>query len=390
MLAPATTVKLSAPSTTLSRELRLLLACVQTQVDDAVAGQLHNAAQPPLDWERVWTLGGHHGLLPLVYWRLVRTSATPPIPDPWRGRLEQAFYHNTARNLQLAAQLQLLLARLHAAGVPAIPLKGADLARRLYGNEALRQSGDLDVLVPAGRRATAEAEITALGYRTRRTPHGWVQQQNSRHDSFFRPEHGILLELHWNLTSAHQAVALDTAAIWARTQDDHFDGAPCRRLADADLALFLCLHGSKHHWSHLRWLADVALLTQQRTVDWEALLAQCAHTGCSRMLLLQTRLLATLCGLPAPPALDAAAAADRRLPGLVDRIVAYVEAPDRYLRANSLQLMALDASLRERPGDRLRALAASLTVTVGFHTAQLLSGARAPQRPAPGADPQDG
>ncbi len=365
------TTLLSQPSAALSPELRLLLTCVQAQVDDTAASRLGGLAQQPTDWGRFWALGEQHGLLPLAYWHLVRSRPAPLLPDPWRLRLEQAFYHNTARNLQLGEQLRLLLAQLHAAGIPAIPLKGSDLARRLYGNEALRQSGDLDILIPAHLRAAADGQILTLGFESvqSRSLAQRVQRWHSHHDAFVQRRQRVYLELHWHFAPQNLAPALDLGQIWARSVDGAFDGVPCRRLADLDLAIFLCLHGSKHHWVHLRWLADVALLAAHGAVDWERLLAYCSQAGCARMLLLQAQLLATLFGLAAPPAL-VAAAADRHLPGLVDRIIACIEAPERYRRSNSLQLMALDAGLRERPLDRLRVLAASLAVMAGFHAAQ--------------------
>lgn len=49
--------------------------------------------------------------------------------------------------------------------------------------------------------------------------------------------------------------------------------------------MFLCVHGTKHAWSRLIWLADVARLSQSG-LNWEEAFALGKRVGCERPLLL--------------------------------------------------------------------------------------------------------
>src|SRR4029077_9771584 len=66
----------------------------------------------------------------------------------WRQRLNQEFLRNSCRNLALTAELFRALEALNGHGVRATPYKGPVLAAQAYGDAALRQFSDLDIIVP--------------------------------------------------------------------------------------------------------------------------------------------------------------------------------------------------------------------------------------------------
>jgi hypothetical protein len=64
----------------------------------------------------------------------------------------------------------------------------------------------------------------------------------------------------------------------------------------------LCVHGSKHYWERLSWMADVAELSQiPRGLDWAAAGSRARALGAERMMHLGLALAHELLAAPLPP-----------------------------------------------------------------------------------------
>src|SRR5208282_2899895 len=72
----------------------------------------------------------------------------------------------TKWGLRLTAELFRLLDLLERHAIPALPFKGPVLASALYGDLAMRESCDLDVLVRSSDLAGAKRAMLASGYTT--------------------------------------------------------------------------------------------------------------------------------------------------------------------------------------------------------------------------------
>jgi hypothetical protein len=81
-------------------------------------------------------------------------------------------------------------------------------------------------------------------------------------------------------------------------------GVPVRQPGTSDYVLILCAHGSKHCWSSLIWITDIAAVLRVwgSHIDWPELLRRAASRGGEKQLLLGLRLAHDLLGaaLPAP------------------------------------------------------------------------------------------
>src|SRR5205823_3259895 len=107
---------------------------------------LHRAASCVRDWSRVQWLAQRHAVTPLVHQALARLpagSVRGDVVETFRATVEQ----NGIRNLEQSAELIRLLERLEGAGIEAVPYKGPVLASEVYGDVALREFVDLDILV---------------------------------------------------------------------------------------------------------------------------------------------------------------------------------------------------------------------------------------------------
>ncbi|MEO8342158.1 MAG: nucleotidyltransferase family protein, partial [Nitrospirota bacterium] len=59
-----------------------------------------------------------------------------------------------------------------------------------------------------------------------------------------------------------------------------------RGMAPEEFLIILCLHGSKHGWERLKWVADVAELLRSQWINWKRVFSTAAERKCHRMLLL--------------------------------------------------------------------------------------------------------
>ena len=286
-------------------EVELLLACARTHATPAERERIRSLARGPVDWPTAERLADAHGLLPLLAQRL-ETHASREVPPAVRARLRQQMLARSARCLVLTRALVDLLIMLTTRGVPALPYKGPALAAMAYGSPVLRQPGDLDVLVPGDQLAAARAVLEELGYRDVGPDARPAHYQHA----MIRDGDAVLVELHWAFAPRYFRFPLDPRVLGR--EPILLDGCMVDTIAPGDLLVALCVHGARHLWSRLGWIADVAELLRARPeVDWADTLARATALGARRMLLVGLALARDTLGAELPEPLARALAADR-------------------------------------------------------------------------------
>src|SRR6202035_517955 len=114
-----------------------------------------------IDWRRVTFAAGSHGVLPLVYRQLKSADGVAPDALP---PMRSEFYGNALNNLHLARELARLAGVLSRQSIEVIVFKGPVLALQAWGDVALRQFNDLDLLVHPAEAARAVEGLLAAGY----------------------------------------------------------------------------------------------------------------------------------------------------------------------------------------------------------------------------------
>ena len=231
-----------------------------------------------LDWDSLVRLGTRHGILSLLYWHI---KALPPalvgraVPADTLHHLREHFHGNSMRYFALSAELLRILALFEAHGVLALPFKGVALATYVYGNPALRQPGDLDVLIRPEDASTAMALLMQLEYQPR-SPARLTRSQRqalarfSWAVHFYNEKTQVEVDLQWRLLSPVLDTSTDFAGLWRRRDVVSIRSGTVRVVGAADSLGYLCLHGSKHGWICLKWVCDVAeLLRKSPDLDWE-------------------------------------------------------------------------------------------------------------------------
>jgi hypothetical protein len=280
----------------------LLLCCARTSKDSETASRIKALLQEGIDWARLLGLARKHRLRPLLYWHLGVENAEA-VPKHVGEQLRAYFHHNSLRNLQLTRELLGILRVFETRGIPVIPYKGPTLAAFAYGNFALREFIDLDILVHKQDIPRARELLTSMEYReqnrlTRAQETAFLESQR---EYVFVHESGSVVELHWAVTPRILSFPLDPESLWRRVGKVTVGGDVVLTFSPEDILLLLCVHGSKHLWYRLAWICDVAeLIRVTETMEWEQLLDRASQLGARRMLFLGLFLASDLLGAALP------------------------------------------------------------------------------------------
>jgi putative nucleotidyltransferase-like protein len=271
-------------------EDELLLRCARAHIDAGTEGRMRDLLQQEVNWKYLIDTAAAHGVKPLLCHNLAN-SCPESVPKTILDQLKRYLQVHSLNNLFLTRELIRLLGGLEKIGIPAIPWKGPVLAVMAYGNVALRQFGDLDILIRERDAMTAKDLLLSSGYRLQYR--GTAEQEEAFHSvrkvcELVREDGRIVVELHWAITSGTFYFPLDPASLWERVETVSLEGSPIRNLCPEDLLLVLCVHGAKHHWGRLMWICDIAQLLQaySNKIDWPRLISHARSLGGSRMLYL--------------------------------------------------------------------------------------------------------
>jgi putative nucleotidyltransferase-like protein len=335
-------------------EDELLLRCARAHIDAGTEGRMRDLLQQEVNWKYLIDTAAAHGVKPLLCHNLAN-SCPESVPKTILDQLKRYLQVHSLNNLFLTRELIRLLGGLEKIGIPAIPWKGPVLAVMAYGNVALRQFGDLDILIRERDAMTAKDLLLSSGYRLQYR--GTAEQEEAFHSvrkvcELVREDGRIVVELHWAITSGTFYFPLDPASLWERVETVSLEGSPIRNLCPEDLLLVLCVHGAKHHWGRLMWICDIAevLHTYSKRLDWDQLISRAQRLGGARMVLLGLLLAHDLIGAKLPSAV---------LQQTRQSAVTYLAAEVRSGLFTGGPLMAVErpkfyVALRERAQDRMR------------------------------------
>jgi hypothetical protein len=296
---------------------RLLLACLSLQPDDPMLGALGDLAED--DWTALVDLSNRHFVTPLLYHRLQARGLIDGVPPGPRQQMRDLYYLSMKRGVRLSARLAQVLRAGHDLGVPAIALKGAYLAERVYENPAVRPMTDVDLLVRREAVPPVERCLVDLGY-TRENDE--ESAEICAHVVYVMPRDRWRVEVHWHIegwnTLDHQPspLAVDVDGLWRRAERTTLVGVECLALAPEDLLLHLCVHLSAHHGfcsNGIRSLCDIAEVARHFGADlnWDDVRDRARVWGAANCVYVCLRLArdylaapvpdAVLTGLPATP-----------------------------------------------------------------------------------------
>ena len=337
-------------ASTFSPELDLILACCGDDADGGLSASIQQILRHGVDWERLVPLAQHHGLVPLVFRRL--SAEMDPSRSPGLEVLRQQDKANTHRALWLTRELLNLHRHLQTRGLEVLPYKGPVLAERLYGNVAMRQFSDLDLLIRSADLPAIKDGLAELGYEPGLRLEKAAERDylKSGYEYTFDGARGRnLLELKWQILPRFYSIGFDVNQFFQRASVVTIEGERLRTLCDHDLMLVLCVHAAKHAWKQISWLCEIVQLARSHAIDWAALKVNAESLGITRIVTVAFLLAQKLLGAALPAELGMER--DEGAEGLTQRIVPLIVAEDEF-DPESMAYFRLMVALRERRRDQ--------------------------------------
>jgi hypothetical protein len=313
--------------------------------------QVSRALSEKLQWDEVFTQAAYHRVLPSVYSAL---QGRPGVPASIQSALGARYLRHFQRAMRFSAELAGILQLFDARGIPVIAQKGPALAHLLYGDSAMREFGDLDLLVRPMDVPRAVGALTELGYEKnlQLSPRQERAYLRSGYEYVFgRGKERNLIELQWNLLPRFYAVDVDIEELFVRSREHELDGCHARILGLEDQFIFLCVHAAKHQWAQLGMIRDIVSIGRF-DLDWDFVVREARRLGVLRIAIISLILAEVVLGCAMPERLvelKEIAGARKLVAGVIDRMRAMSELPPE-----SPAYFRLIMQVRERMADRAR------------------------------------
>ena len=299
-----------------------LLECASPARDhQRLAGLLR-----PADWARLLMLAEEHGVAVhlAASLRHLEENLVPPeirrtLVDRQRG---QIFL-----TLKLTVELFSLLERFTSDGIGALVVKGPVLAMQAYGDPAMRSYGDLDLLVRQKDIRRATELMSAAGYAAAVPLTAIDAGKIPGQYLFSKPGSKLIVELHNDRTLRYFPRRLPLEEFFERQIRVRLDAHEAPALSVEDELVLICIHGAKHLWERLMWIADVAALVSRQTdIDWRRVADSAKAVGAERMLHTGLRLASDLLKAQLPDKVQARVQEDVAAARLAEQICEWLPA----------------------------------------------------------------
>jgi hypothetical protein len=287
-------------------------------------------------------------------------------------RLARVFRATAGLNAALAQWLTRLLGDLDKDGIGAIPLKGPVAACTLYGNLALRQFGDLDLLV---RREHVPRALRRLG---EAGSHPWHALSPRKVETLLRNRNEVavtgpglpVVDLHWEAVGRHLAWC-GREELWERSVGTSLAGFAVQNLGPMDSAFYFCAKAVEGGWRAGYQLIDaLRALRSLPQAAWDEVLRRAHLRGRWRMIAVNALLIEPLAPDVVPRRVTESAQRDRKAVGLASEACRKLCAAEAGMRSFPVQVLEEIAHL-ERRRDKARRLCA-LALKAGENDLALL------------------
>ncbi|WP_185827506.1 nucleotidyltransferase family protein [Halomonas nitroreducens] len=252
---------MTAENALLDTGLRLLILLARLELTDSQRLKALTLCEDITDWSDVTRKAEKLLVLPLAYQHL-RSLSPSSITQKGVYEMRCQCLSIIHHNLQIMGEQQRLsreiLAPLH---IPYMFFKGPSLAKRYYDDPAIRCCRDIDLLVPQQHCLALLDSALQLGYQaydpeymSHEITSLQVAIRTKTVMTLISPQ-GVQIELHKKLDRGGKLYPTEIAM-----KDRELlsvGGEECWVMPTPELFVYICLHHTRHHWSHLHWLVDL-------------------------------------------------------------------------------------------------------------------------------------
>lgn len=302
-------------------EFELLLCSARTVPD---ASRVAALVRGGIDWRAFLDLAANHGVRLLVA-RALQTVCWNRVPGEIQVELQQTSQSLTGKNLFLTGELLRITAEFEATRIPVAVMKGAAIAQMVYGDLALREFSDLDLLISEADFPRALELLRRLSYEP-----VWKYETRKvlrflRHVGEYAVASDLSqteVDLHWRVATKATALSPSVSDFPSGFRPVQIAGSTVMSFAPQDLPLYLAAQGGWDQWCELRRICDVAeFLRRYPHIEWEPSLEAARRLGGLRSMLTGLSLASSLLGAELPASAAARIRADARVSQLVERTI---------------------------------------------------------------------
>jgi putative nucleotidyltransferase-like protein len=271
-------------------EHQILICIAHRDLDSREVNNLQRLFDSPIDWDYLITTARQHALLPLLH----KHASSDRIPGHVRSTLKRESVMNAQSVLFLTGKALEVQKLLNAHSIENALFKGPLLSELAYGEVSLRQAGDIDLLIRREDFKRAKELLLSLGYQMH--PQLTPAQQASHlafhcEIQFVRDDWFTVVDLHWGLSPRSFVFGLTEDEVMSRLQTVSFAGDEVKTFSADDLILYQAMHGAKHLWRRLEWIASLAeLVLTLEASSWSEVVERTIKARATRILALGLRL----------------------------------------------------------------------------------------------------
>jgi hypothetical protein len=262
------------PVEELTKEEQLVINCARVKMSNHIADQTKRLCSPDLNWNRILSLAGRHGLCPLLYHSLRALNLLDRLDSDSMNSLQESYYSNAVRNLKLYEQLKEILMAFNEAGIETVILKGAALAEPVYGNIALRIMSDIDLLIRKEYWNSAHSVMNQLGYSNgSKRMVEWYEKKHHHLAAYTLSGKIAPVEIHHHIFAPIFNIEIGIEDFWRNARSAEFQSIKTYVFSQEDLILHLCFHTTEQGGKLIRLsqLCDISevLSLDGEPVNWE-------------------------------------------------------------------------------------------------------------------------
>ena len=225
---------------------------------------------------------------PLFFKKLPLLTNRNLIPAEATAKLQQAYYRSLSRGMVLYSTFEKVAEAFCIAGIQVVVLKGIYLSEWLYGDIALRQFSDMDLLVKKEDALQCLSILKNLGFKpSDAAVTEFISSQSEIVHYAPMVLNNVSVEVHIKLhrQSKHYDIKID--AFLGNAEKLLLRNKPVYALELHDLLIHLCVHLDKHfRGGHVQFTSfnDIVNLLEKfkNEIDWTLLAQQSAYHACEQ------------------------------------------------------------------------------------------------------------
>ena len=296
------------------------LALLECAAPRANKDRLADLLQHSFNWPELLRRAEDHAVVPLLAHRAMSLDLAL-VPREVVSTLRESRRAHAILALRLTAELFHLLEIFAETGIKALATKGPALSVRCYGDPGMRQYSDLDLVIRETDIRRATQTMLAHAYEPRVPLTAIDAKKIPGEYAFQKAGTRLLVEFHTERTFRYHPRPLCIEKVFERRASVTIDGRDVPALSLEDEMVLICVHGAKHFWERLMWIADVAaLISSGQPPDWERAMAVAREVGAERILRLGLRLASDVLGAELPAQVEASVRSDHAVSKLATQI----------------------------------------------------------------------